>query len=158
MGEKDLIFYYKKNTIIVKKKKKKATSTEYIWSFSPSALPHLGSYRSQWYASSQLSVLGSCTCFLFYFFSFTGLLLPTHLPPPSCTHAQSCNPMDCSLPGSSVNFSRQGYWSGLPFPSRSCFLNKNRNRTYFHAFYSFTDNAYVADIFPITRIFLPPSF
>ena len=29
-----------------------------------------------------------------------------------------CNPMDCSLPGSSVHgFSRQEYWSGLPFPS-----------------------------------------
>ena len=29
-----------------------------------------------------------------------------------------CNPMDCSLPGSlSMEFSRQEYWSGLPFPS-----------------------------------------
>ena len=29
-----------------------------------------------------------------------------------------CDPMDCSLPGSpSVGFSRQEYWSGLPFPS-----------------------------------------
>ena len=30
-----------------------------------------------------------------------------------------CNPMDRSLPGSSesMGFSRQGYWSGLPFPS-----------------------------------------
>ena len=29
-----------------------------------------------------------------------------------------CNPMDYSLPGSSVHgFSRQEYWSGLPFPS-----------------------------------------
>ena len=29
-----------------------------------------------------------------------------------------CDPMDCSLPGSSVHgFSRKGYWSGLPFPS-----------------------------------------
>ena len=26
-----------------------------------------------------------------------------------------CNPMDCSLPGS-MEFSRQEYWSGLPFP------------------------------------------
>ena len=25
--------------------------------------------------------------------------------------------MDCGLPGSSVEFSRQEYWSGLPFPS-----------------------------------------
>ena len=37
------------------------------------------------------------------FFSSTTLLLPTHLPPPSCTHAQSCNPMDCSPPGSSLH-------------------------------------------------------
>ena len=29
-----------------------------------------------------------------------------------------CDPMDCSPPGSSVHgFSRQEYWSGLPFPS-----------------------------------------
>ena len=29
-----------------------------------------------------------------------------------------CHPMDCSPPGSSVHrFSRQEYWSGLPFPS-----------------------------------------
>ena len=29
-----------------------------------------------------------------------------------------CNPVDCSLPGSSsLVFSRQEYWSGLPFPS-----------------------------------------
>ena len=36
--------------------------------------------------------------------------------------AQSCqtlsDPMDCSLPGSSVHgFSRQEYWSGVPSPS-----------------------------------------
>ena len=35
--------------------------------------------------------------------------------------AQSCptlsDPMDCSLPGSSVGFSRQEYWSGVPLPS-----------------------------------------
>ena len=29
-----------------------------------------------------------------------------------------CNPMDCSQSGSSVHgIFRQGYWSGLPFPS-----------------------------------------
>ena len=29
-----------------------------------------------------------------------------------------CDPMDCSPPGSSVHgFPKQGYWSGLPFPS-----------------------------------------
>ena len=30
-------------------------------------------------------------------------MLPTHLPPPSCMRAQSCNPMNCSPPGSSVH-------------------------------------------------------
>ena len=39
----------------------------------------------------------------FFFFSSTSLLLPTHLPPPLCTQAQSCNPVDCSPPGSSVH-------------------------------------------------------
>ena len=39
----------------------------------------------------------------FFFFSSTSLLLPTHLPPPSCTRAQSCNPMDFSPPDSSVH-------------------------------------------------------
>ena len=40
-----------------------------------------------------------------------------------CEVAQSClslcEPIDCSPPGSSVSmgFSRQEYWSGLPFPS-----------------------------------------
>ena len=30
----------------------------------------------------------------------------------------SCDTMDCSLPGSvSMGFPRQEYWSGLPFPS-----------------------------------------
>ena len=30
-----------------------------------------------------------------------------------------CDPMDCSLPGSSVHgiFQAREYWSGLPFPS-----------------------------------------
>ena len=29
-----------------------------------------------------------------------------------------CDPMDCSLPGSSVHgILHQGYWRGLPFPS-----------------------------------------
>ena len=38
-----------------------------------------------------------------FYFSSTSLLLPTHLPPPSCTQAQSCNPMYYSPTGSSVN-------------------------------------------------------
>ena len=33
-------------------------------------------------------------------------------------YEQQCGPVDCSPPGSSVHgFSRQEYWSGLPFPS-----------------------------------------
>ena len=44
-----------------------------------------------------------------------------------CVCAQSCptlcDPMDCSLPGSlTMEFSRQEYWSGLPFPSPGTFL------------------------------------
>ena len=36
----------------------------------------------------------------------------------SCfSRVQLCNPMDCSLPGSSMEFSRPKYWSGLPYPS-----------------------------------------
>ena len=36
--------------------------------------------------------------------------------------SDSCDPMECTLPGSSVfgestGFSRQEYWPGLPFPS-----------------------------------------
>ena len=39
-----------------------------------------------------------------------------------CVHAQSCptlcDPMDCSPQGPlTIEFSRQEYWSGLPFPS-----------------------------------------
>ena len=37
------------------------------------------------------------------FFSSISLLLPAHLPPPSCLCAQSYNPMDCSPPGSSAH-------------------------------------------------------
>ena len=34
-----------------------------------------------------------------------------------------CDPMDCSLPGSSVGFSKQEYHSGLLFPSPGHLLN-----------------------------------
>ena len=42
--------------------------------------------------------------------------------------AQSCltlsDPMDCSLPGSlSMGFSRQEYWSGVPFPPPAYLLS-----------------------------------
>ena len=35
----------------------------------------------------------------------------------SPSRVQLCNPIDCSLPGSSVEFSGQEYWSVLPFSS-----------------------------------------
>ena len=43
--------------------------------------------------------------------------------------AQSCptlrDPMHCSLPGSSMGFSRQEYWSGVPSPSPTWTLNND---------------------------------
>ena len=59
----------------------------------------------------------------FFCFSSTTLLLPTHIPPPSCTHAQSCNPMDCSPPGCSVHGLFQARileWVAISF-SNLCF-------------------------------------
>ena len=64
---------------------------------------HLSRGSSQLMDQTWISCLAIGFFFLFFFFSSTSLLLPTHLPPPSCTHAQSCNPMDCSPPGSSVH-------------------------------------------------------
>ena len=41
-----------------------------------------------------------------------------------------CDPMDCSLLHSSVmEFSRQEYWSGLPFPSPGNLPDTGRNQT-----------------------------
>ena len=40
---------------------------------------------------------------IIFFFSSTSLLLLIHFPPPSHSHIQWYNPMDCSLPGSSVH-------------------------------------------------------
>ena len=60
------------------------------------------------------------------FFSSTCLLLATHLSPtPHACVLWSCDTTDCSPPGSSgiplsVEFSRQEYWSGLPFPFPIC--------------------------------------
>ena len=42
----------------------------------------------------------------------------SHVTPSHFSHARLCDPMDCSPPAPlSVGFSRQEYWSGLPFPS-----------------------------------------
>ena len=72
----------------------------------------------------------------FGFISELQTSVPSSSPPPPCTSpcvllsgvqccclvTKSCltcwDPMDCNSPGSSVHgFSRQEYWSGLPFPS-----------------------------------------
>ena len=58
-------------------------------------------------------------------------------PERDCMHAQShltlCNPMDCGLPGLSVQgFSRQEYWSGLPFPFSGIFLIQGLNPHFPH--------------------------
>ena len=48
-----------------------------------------------------------------------------------CLVAQSyltlCNPMGCSLPGSSVGFFRHKHWSGLPFPFLGIFPTQGSN-------------------------------
>ena len=56
-------------------------------------------------------------CLFVCLFSSTSLLLPTHFPPPSCTHAQSCNPMDFSPPDFSVHgfFQAMLEWVAISF-------------------------------------------
>ena len=43
-----------------------------------------------------------------------------------------CDPMDYSPPGSSMGFSRQEYWSGLPFPSPGDLLTQGLNPGLLH--------------------------
>ena len=57
----------------------------------------------------------------FFFFNSTSLLLPTHLPPPLYTHAQSCNPMDFSPLDSSAHGFFQARileWVAISFSQR----------------------------------------
>ena len=51
------------------------------------------------------------TCFVISYFSRVVCVLVAQ------SGLTFCDPIDCSLPGSSVGFFRQEYWSGLPFPS-----------------------------------------
>ena len=68
----------------------------------------------------------SCFATLHSFsFSSTSLLLLTHLPPSSCMCTQSCNPMNCSLPGASVHGSLQARvleWIAISFSMHFFFL------------------------------------
>ena len=66
---------------------------------------------------------------IFYFMPITRLAMLV-LVTQSCLTV--CDPMDCSPPGSSVHeiFSRQGYWSVLPFPSPGDLPNPGIELTY----------------------------
>ena len=98
-----------------------ASSTELHWS----STLHIVIYMSQCYSltSSHPHLLPQspevCFFLFLFFFSSTSLLLPTHLPPPSCTHAQSYNPMDFSPPDSSVH----GFFQARILECKSPFLN-----------------------------------
>ena len=76
--------------------------------------------------NSKMNLLSkhSIRSFFFFFLSSTSLLLSARHPPPSCTHAQSCNPMDCSLPGSSVHGLFQARileWVAISFSKKAVF-------------------------------------
>ena len=43
-----------------------------------------------------------------------------------------CNPIHCSLASLSMGFSRQGYWSGMPFPSLGDLLTHGSNPGLLH--------------------------
>ena len=57
--------------------------------------------------------------FIFFFFELHRVDVHLLIVPSHFSHVQLfATPMDCSRPGFSVHgFSRQEYWSGLPFPS-----------------------------------------
>jgi len=84
----------------------------------------------------------------------------------ACEVAQSClslcEPIDCSPPGSSVSmgFSRQEYWSGLPFPSPGDLPNPGSNRVSCIAGRQFnlwaTREASTRTLIPLVRA--PPSW
>ena len=66
------------------------------------------------------------------FFFFSDVACRTLVPQSESEVAQSCltlcDPIDCSLPGSSsMGFSRQEYWSGVPLPSPGCPREGNGN-------------------------------
>ena len=79
-------------------------------------------FSQQFVRPSQTAVLTLCISFSF---SSTSLLLLTHLPPSSCMCTQSCNPMNCSLPGASVHGSLQARvleWIAISFSMHFFFL------------------------------------
>ena len=60
---------------------------------------------------------------LMIFFFFVLPLYCCQLPAPSCTHAQSCNPMHCSPPGSSVHGLFQARVLEWVAATDDCYLN-----------------------------------
>ena len=57
-----------------------------------------------------------------------------HHVPGESEVTQSCltlfDPVDCSLPSSSMGFFRQEYWSGLPFPSPGSSAQMSANKAH----------------------------
>ena len=77
---------------------------EIIYILKSSSIAIFSSHRCYWYKFY-------CICLSAYIYSEGAQSCPT-----------LCNPVDCSLPGFSIlGFSRQEYWSGLPFPSQGIF-------------------------------------
>ena len=93
--------------------------TTVISSFLPSQAPlkqiYLSLHRTLFttalsHSWSCLTIIVMCVCVCVCVHAYAQSLSPVRL----------CDPTDCSLPGSlSVEFSRQEYWSGLPFLSSS---------------------------------------
>jgi len=97
----------------------------YIYIYIPSLLSLPLLLPSPHSRSSQSTKLDSLCLILFYFFSSTSLLLPTHpLHQPHACVLNSVTPWTAALQALlSMDFSRQEYWSGLPFPSPSlCYI------------------------------------
>ena len=81
----------------------------------------------------------------FFFFSSTSLLLPTHLPPPSCTRAQSPNPMNFSPPDSSVHGFFQARileWVAISFSTWAQFFYSPASVPSYHSTYFMPSSKY----------------
>ena len=126
------------------------------------------SYHSQ--RKMGLYYLGSpflhplCVCLFFFFFSSTSLLLPTHLPLPSCMCTQSCNPMDYSLSGSSVHGlfqARMLGWVAVSFSFKEIFSFEtisiwlSASNWLHHHYLPFNPSYHHLPSFPIYHCYLP---
>ena len=84
-----------------------------------------------------------------------------------------CDPMDCSLPGSSVEFSRPKYWSGLPSPPPGGFLTRGLKLCLLHLLHwqaaslplappgkpeQIHEHMFVAELFTIAKRWKKPKY